>query len=234
MNVGTYGLPSSFRVAPTRALAMVQVTFGQDSNTAAGSALGSEVFSALNPFGLTANNSFLAGYTLRVVTPSGGAIHARAGLRADGMWGVGGGSYGTWRISCDLNTGNFSTAGDITATGNVTAYSDPRLKTDMHAISEPLDKVRSLEGLRFQWRSDLDGVLSVKAGKHDYGLRSDQVAAIMPEAVVMGPKIDGESYQMVAYDKIIPLLVEAVKELSRKLEAAESRIISLQNQVSKL
>lgn len=114
--------------------------------------------------------------------------------------------------------GNVWLTGTLTATGNIGAYntSDRRLKKRLAAIGGALDSVSRLNGYRFQWK---DSWLKKQGGhdgrfvrRHDVGLIAQDVLEVLPEAVV--EKDDG--YLGVAYEKLIPLLVEAVKELDRR------------------
>jgi len=98
--------------------------------------------------------------------------------------------------------GNVSVTGTITATGNITAYSDLRLKQDLQTIGSALDKVRQLTGYTFT-RKD--------TGERQTGLVAQDVQAVLPEAVNEG------EYLSVAYGNLIGLLVEAIKELDRKV-----------------
>lgn len=93
-------------------------------------------------------------------------------------------------------------AGDLAAVGNVTAYSDVRLKTDIHTIPSALDKVQSLRGVTY---TRLD------SGERHTGLIAQDVQAVLPEAVL----VNGDEQQTlsVAYGNLVGLLVEAIKEL---------------------
>lgn len=132
-------------------------------------------------------------------------------LRADGYFGMGGWSASTWRWYVNM------TNGDFTAAGNVTAYSDPRLKTNIRKIDSALDKVVSLNGVKFQW---IESSVIGNPGKEDYGILSNEVAEIAPELVVdsIFESEDGDKYKTVAYDKLVPFLIEAIKELKAEID----------------
>jgi hypothetical protein len=99
-----------------------------------------------------------------------------------------------------------SATGDLTATGNVTGYSDVRLKTDLTRIEGALDKLETLTGYTYT-RTD--------SGNRQTGLLAQDVQAVLPEAVVEG------EYLSVAYGNMLGLVVEAIKEL--RAEVAELR-----------
>ncbi len=136
-------------------------------------------------------------------------------LRSDGVFGVGGWYAQPWQWY--VNTTN----GEMTAAGNVVAYSDARLKDDVSNITDALSIVDALNGVRFTWnnRSKLIG----KAGKKDVGVLAHEVEAALPEATsesIQDPDT-GETYKMVAYDKLVPVLLEAIKELKARIEKLE-------------
>ncbi len=105
-------------------------------------------------------------------------------------------SNNTNRMSVDLNTGN------ITASGDITAFSDERLKTNIQTINNPLNKVLKLRGVTFE-----------KNGLNNIGLIAQEVEKILPEVVH-----ESDGYKAVAYGNIIGLLIEAIKELNEKIE----------------
>jgi len=143
------------------------------------------------------------------------------GLRADGYFGLGGWSSGAWRW--------YSTPdGTMVASGNIAAYSDPRLKDDVERISGALGIVRSLNGVRFTWnnRTKLIG----RPGERDIGILADQVEAVLPEIVrlsIEDAENDNERWKVVDYDKLSPVIIEAVKELDDKVIAQAGEIAAL-------
>ena len=92
--------------------------------------------------------------------------------------------------------------GNATATGNVTAYSDERLKSDIKTIDNALDKVSQMRGVTF-----------IKDDKLSSGVIAQEMEQVAPELVQ-----DGE-YKSVAYGNTVGYLIEAIKEL--KAEVAE-------------
>ena len=110
------------------------------------------------------------------------------------------------RNSSNTQTLLVDTAGSLTATGNVTAYSDERLKSDITTIDGALDKVQAMRGVTF-----------TKDGEAGSGVIAQEMEKIAPELVM-----DGEEYKSVAYGNLVGYLIEAVKELSAKVEALEN------------
>jgi hypothetical protein len=138
------------------------------------------------------------------------AYGIKLGVRADGYFGLGGWSRVAWSWYSDAS-------GNMVAAGNVSAYSDPRLKENFRRIKHPFSILEGLDGGTFTWKHGYKHTL-VKAGKRDYGILADQVFEVMPEAVHDSIELGGETYQVVDYQKLIPVLIEAVKELKREIE----------------
>ena len=116
--------------------------------------------------------------------------------------------------SFGVGTNASGTTGEIRATNEVTAYySDDRLKNRYGNIEKALDKVCSLNGFHYQ-PNEVAGQLGYDTGQKKVGLSAQEVLKVLPEAVTEAP-IDPQ-YHAVQYDKLIPLLVEAIKELSER------------------
>lgn len=144
-----------------------------------------------------------------------GTYGIKLGLRSDGVFGLGGWSSTAYRWYSASN-------GDMVASGNVAAYSDPRLKEDVSRITGALDIIEQLDGVRFTWNDKT--TLIGKPGVRDIGVLADQVEAVLPE--IVGRSIpddgnDGEQWRIVAYDKLVPVLIEAVKELAIRVRSRE-------------
>jgi len=118
-------------------------------------------------------------------------------------------------IKIATTSGGAAVTGDLTATGNVTAYySDDRLKTNLGKIENALEKVESLDGFYYE-ANETAQALGYKATK-EVGVSAQSVEKIMPEVVAPAP-ID-EQYLTVRYERLVPLLIEAVKELSAEVK----------------
>ena len=111
-------------------------------------------------------------------------------------------------------------AATITATGSITAYfSDDRLKTRKGNIQNALAKVETLNGFHYEANETAQD-LGYEA-KPEIGVSAQEVQAVLPEVVVPAP-ID-EKYLTIHYDRMVPLLIEAIKELSAKVKELESK-----------
>ncbi len=113
--------------------------------------------------------------------------------------------------------------GDLHVDGDVIAYSttisDQRLKDDIQTIDNALDKVSNLRGVSYTWNN------GNRKGQKDLGLIAQEVEQVLPELVREKemPMIDGETYKTVDYEKIVGVLIEAVKELKTEIEILKSK-----------
>ncbi len=129
-----------------------------------------------------------------------------------------------------INTGTLAvvgsgTNGSITATGNITAFntSDSRLKENIHPIENALNKVKQIRGVTYDWTDDYIQSQGGEDGyfirKHDVGVIAQDIQKVLPE--VVAEKSDG--HLGVKYDKIVALLIEAIKDLSNKIDILEGK-----------
>lgn len=102
-------------------------------------------------------------------------------------------------------------------TGDVTAYSDERIKTDILPIKDALDLVQKLEGVTYV-RKD--------TGRPGTGLIAQQVREVIPEVVKEG----SDGVLSVAYGNLVGLLIEAIKEQQQQIAFLASEIIDLRRQ----
>ena len=153
------------------------------------------------------------------LTGSGVTSGARASVSAG--TGI---SYnsGTGVITCTIDTpaevglGNLSNngnnlSGNFVATGNVTAFSDERLKENVETIEGALDKVSQMRGVTYNYKSELND------GQRGTGVIAQEMQQVMPEVVEEG------EYLSVAYGNIVGVLIEAVKELKEELNKCKCK-----------
>lgn len=111
---------------------------------------------------------------------------------------------GAWACYSD-NSGNF------TAAGNISAYSDMRLKVNIHPLTGALEIVKSINGVSYEWKD---------SGKKGIGVIAQEMQAVLPELVMEG----NDGTLSVAYGNLTAVLIEAIKELSARVEELEKRI----------
>ena len=107
-----------------------------------------------------------------------------------------------------------SQAGDLTASGNVTAYSDARLKTDISTINDALGICGKLRGVSYKWLKD---------GSAGIGVIAQEVEEVIPEVVLTNVNTDpatGEEKEIksVDYGKIVGVLINAINELKAEID----------------
>jgi hypothetical protein len=112
-------------------------------------------------------------------------------------------------------TPDTANTGSIRAINNITSYySDDRLKNRMENIPCALEKVQSLNGFYYA-ANDVAQSLGY-SNKVEVGLSAQEIQKVLPEIVAPAP-IDSQ-YLTIHYERVIPLLVEAIKELSAEVE----------------
>lgn len=126
------------------------------------------------------------------------------------------------------------TSGNLFVIGTVTdGVSDARLKTDISPILNAVEKVCKINGVTFLMNELADG-LGVGNASRQVGVLAHEVEAVLPEAISLAPfdtkhedgvavSKSGENYKTVQYEKIVPLLIEAIKELSLKVSDLEKK-----------
>ena len=107
-----------------------------------------------------------------------------------------------------LMSGSYT--GSFTATGDITAYSDESLKTNIQVIDGALGKVEAIRGVTFD---------RIEDGSTSTGVVAHELEAVLPEAV----HTDSEGLKSVAYGNITGLLIEAVKELSAQVAELKAK-----------
>ena len=124
--------------------------------------------------------------------------------------------------SLGIGTAASGTTGEIRATNNITAYySDERLKDFHGQIEDALSKVKNLNGYYFT-ENETAKSLGYANGDMQVGVSAQEVQAVLPEVVTQAPISD--EYLTVYYDKLVPLLIEAIKDLSDKIEKLENGV----------
>ena len=128
--------------------------------------------------------------------------------------------------SLGVGTAGSGTAGEIRATADITAYysSDRRLKENIRNIKDPLNKVKQLNGVYYDWT---DEHIKSKGGEDGYFMRKQDIGMIAQEVEKILPEIVADredGYKAIKYERVVAVLVEAVKELYEKVEVIETKI----------
>ena len=124
---------------------------------------------------------------------------------------------------------HFGDVATLESAGNVIAYaSDERLKKDFAKLENALEKVCSLEGVTYQWDEEKCVSVGFKTtfDQTEIGLRAQEVQEHFPEVVTAAPfdldedgnSKSGDDYLTMSYDRLVPVLIEAIKELKAEIE----------------
>jgi len=115
-------------------------------------------------------------------------------------------------INMDVNfNSNITVNNNIYLKGTILSPSDINIKTDINLISSPLEKINKINGYTYK-RTD--------TGNYETGLIAQEVLKILPEVV----KYNNDIYN-ISYGNMCGLLVEAIKELNKKIEKLEEKLL---------
>jgi hypothetical protein len=193
-----------------------------------------------HPFGLYFSNSF-SDYSYAIYRQTGSWSHPYPDLHIAFHTGIKIGAYYGYNGTRFYNNSDWAT---ITASVNdgdnhfrgyydIIAYaSDKRLKHNIQVIDNAIDKVMKLTGMTYQWNN-----VGSKHGwepdteTREAGVFAQEVQEVLPEAVKLAPfdnnmgvSKSGENFLTVKYEKIVPLLIEAIKEQQKQIEELQNKL----------
>ena len=118
-------------------------------------------------------------------------------------------------------------AGNILATGtvcasNIACPSDARLKTNVETLDDALAKIGQLRGVRYEWKRNLPDGRELGSGEQ-IGLIAQEVQQVVPQAVIQGK----DGYYAVDYARLVPLLIQGMKEQQLQLNEQRQQIAKL-------
>jgi hypothetical protein len=194
---------------------------GATARTSLGVAIGSDVQAydaqLADVAGLAVTNGgFIVGDGSNFVLETGAT--ARASLSLDTGNDVQFDSFG-------VGTAASGTTGEIRATNDVTAFysSDVALKENITNIPDPLEALKKLNGVLFDWKKEYIDQRGGEDGyfvrKKDVGVIAQEVEKVLPEAVAQRP----DGIKAVKYDRLTCLLIEAVKQLQDKVDSLSNK-----------
>ena len=154
----------------------------------------------------------------KLITVASGSSDSAAADGA-GIEIAGAGESITWNhgssrfdISDDIHV-----TGTIKASDDIIAYasSDIELKNNIKPIENPIDKIKSISGNSFDWNEEKQDIYKGK----DYGVIAQEIEKVLPELVVTREN----GYKAVKYDKLVSLLIEGIKDLSKQIDELKNK-----------
>jgi hypothetical protein len=159
----------------------------------------------------------------------------------DGNVGIGTTNPGSYKLNVN---GDSYINGELHVTNEIVAfYSDERLKTVVGNINEPLDIVNSISCFKYK-SNDLAKQFGYNGSETHIGVSAQQVQKVLPEVVSLAAfdtihdetghvvSKSGQNYLSVKYDKIVPVLIEAIKELAHRNYDNTLEIEKLKNMIN--
>ena len=216
-NTGYYVLPSGLsnlcNISATQGIQTIYNANGSNYNETIRSPRAGDGYVCWAMACDTSGSGSISGQYNQIVYPSG-TSNNNAGtgaftIRANGTDAFGISTGGTVFAFTSFNCNN-----------NITAYysSDRRLKENIRNIESPLEKVMRLNGVHFDWTDDY---LEKEGGVDGYFVRKEDVGVIAQEVQEVLPEVVAEKQNGmlgVRYEKLVPLLIEAIKEQQKQIE----------------
>jgi len=169
------------------------------------------------------NTGFYRGTTDTISITTGGT---QRGTINNNGWRVNNGALGVDVAASTID-------GRIDAGNDIVAYSsDKRLKENINPIENPLEKIDKLSGFTFNWNETANKLAGFDRNQSMVGVFAQDVESVLPEAVKRAPfdndgsdgSLSGENYLTVQYEKLVPLLIESIKELKAEIEELKRRL----------
>lgn len=201
--------------------------FGNNLRTAGGSGV-----SGIGVNGVIGESTNTGGYGLFGNNPTTGGLSI--GTYGIGLNGVYGQTYDVLNGWAGYFTTDVGIEGDLFVIGNGTFnISDQRLKQNFQNISSPLEKITALNGKYYEITfpsKDKNGEIKQNT-REEHGFIAQEVKALFPEMVASKPLFknngDNTEYLAVNYTQMIPVLVEAIKELKEEVDALKKEVETL-------
>jgi hypothetical protein len=203
--------------------------FGNNLRTVGGSGV-----SGIGVNGVVGESTNSAGFGIFGNNPTTGGL--AVGTYGIGFNGIYGQTYDVINGWSGYFTADVGIEGDLFVIGNGTFnVSDQRLKQNFQDISSPLQKIMSLNGKYYTISypsKDENGEVYQKS-REEYGLIAQEVQSIFPEMVASKPLFknngDDTEYLTVNYTQMIPILIEAIKELKEEVDELKKEVETLKS-----
>ena len=165
----------------------------------------------------------------QVLTSNGSGSHWYWSTPSSGGYSA---NFTGYASAFSVGTSSTGSSGEIRATNNITAYySDERLKDFHGKIENAVDKVKQLNGYYFSENEKAKEFGYEKQDKKQIGVSAQEVEKVLPEIVSQAPfdiaedgsSKSGENYKTVDYEKLVPLLIEAIKEQQTQIDELKEK-----------
>ena len=113
-----------------------------------------------------------------------------------------------------------TTLGTIVATNDITSYysSDKNLKENVETIGNALQIINSMSGVKFDWNETARKMYPERIHR-DIGVIAQEIENVLPEIVTTRDN----GYKAVKYEKIVPVLIQAIKELKAEIDELKKK-----------
>jgi hypothetical protein len=128
-----------------------------------------------------------------------------------------------------LEVGGTIWANGATISAGATTWSDARYKTDVTLIDNALDDVLRMQGVKYDWNRSAYPQLNFPEGQQ-LGVIAQDIEKIIPQVVYTDP----EGYKSVSYEKIVPVLIEAIKDQQKQIESTNQENQQLKLELDEL
>lgn len=153
-----------------------------------------------------------------------GATGTQGATGSGGLTGSGTNTYlAKWSSGSNLSTGSAYESGGTVYSTDFSASSDARLKNIIGFVDDALFKISQLNAVRYSWNMTARDLGYENRDYPEIGVLAQEVQAILPEIVT----VDDKGYLRVSYDRLVPVLIEAVKEgrvLNKQLEERVAKL----------
>jgi hypothetical protein len=161
----------------------------------------------------------------------GNNLNVRGGLSASGSALINGGLGVNGSVGIGISTPAYTLQvnGTVAGVGNYVNASDARYKTNIARLTHALDKIMALRGVEYDWRSNAFPQMKFENGTQ-FGFVAQEIKEVLPEVVSQ----DAQGYYSIAYSKVIPVLVEAIKDQQKEMNEKNADIEALKQNVAEL
>jgi hypothetical protein len=146
-----------------------------------------------------------------------------------------GGDFSTDRVGINrmpttytLEVGGTIWANGATISNGSTTWSDARYKTDIRPLENALSSVMKIAGVTYNWKNSDFPALNFPEGEQ-IGVIAQEVEKVLPQVVFTGP----DGYKSVSYEKLTPLLIEAVKEQQKEIDELRMELAEIKELLKK-